>query len=190
MKQDNNLYIVVDIEADGPVAGLYSMLSIGAVATTDEKEISSFYRTIQPLEGAKQDPLTMGWWRTQPQAWKEVTRHPQPAAVVLKEFAEWVKEFGVRPTFVAHPIAFDYAVVTWYLWKFTGGSPFDDEHGSALTLDIRSYIAGKFNLPLSKAKRTYLPDWMTEGMPEHSHNAMDDARGYGVILRNVLQKSQ
>ncbi len=58
---DNQIYVVVDIEADGPVAGLYSMLSIGAVATTKDEETSSFYRTILPLEGAAQEPSTMEW---------------------------------------------------------------------------------------------------------------------------------
>ncbi|HEY4161297.1 MAG TPA: hypothetical protein VGM08_04515 [Candidatus Saccharimonadales bacterium] len=130
----------------------------------------------------------MEWWQTQPDAWEEVTTNTQPAEIVMKEFRKWVEGFGVRPVFVAHPIAFDYAVVSWYLWKFTGGNPFADEHGATVTLDLSSYIAGKFDIPLEKAHRKYLPDWMREGMPAHSHNAMEDARGYGVILRNVLKK--
>lgn len=188
MKDSNQVYIVVDIEADGPVAGLYSMLSIGAVAMTKEREIDSFYRTLKPIEGAQQDASTMAWWQTQPEAWKEVTTNAQPAKIVMRDFAHWVEGCGVRPAFVAHPIAFDYAVVSWYLWKFNGRNPFADEHGATLTLDLSSYIAGKYGLVLGRAHRKYLPDWMKKGMPAHSHNAMEDARGYGVILRNVLKE--
>jgi DNA polymerase III alpha subunit (gram-positive type) len=182
------LYVVVDIETDGPVAGLYSMLSIGAIATTKNEEVASFYRTLQPLEGAKQDVSTMAWWRTQPEAWEEVTTNTRPAEEVMREFAQWIEGFGVRPIFVAHPIAFDYAVVSWYLWKFTDDNPFADEQGATLTLDLSSYIAGKFGLGIEKAHRRHLPGWMKEGMPDHSHNAMEDARGYGVILRNILNR--
>ncbi len=60
---DDQIFIAVDIEADGPIAGLYSMLSIGAVATTTKKEISSFYRRIKPIEGVVQDASTMDWWK-------------------------------------------------------------------------------------------------------------------------------
>jgi DNA polymerase III alpha subunit (gram-positive type) len=112
---DDQIFIAVDIEADGPIAGLYSMLSIGAVATTTKKEIDSFYRTIMPIEGVMQDPSTMEWWKTQPVAWKEVATNTEPAEVVMDDFAQWVEGFGGQPIFVAHPIAFDYAVVSWYL---------------------------------------------------------------------------
>jgi hypothetical protein len=40
MISDSQIFIVVDIEADGPVAGLNSMLSLAAVATTEKKEVS------------------------------------------------------------------------------------------------------------------------------------------------------
>jgi DNA polymerase III alpha subunit (gram-positive type) len=186
--EEKQIYIVVDIEADGPVAGLYSMLSIGAVATTSEKEIARFYRKLLPLEGASQKPSTMDWWATQPEAWKEVTEGAEPAEGVIKDVCDWVESFNKKPVFVAHPIGFDYSMVTWYLWKFAQKNPFTDEEGGSITLDLSSFIAGKYRLDLDSANRRKLPEWMKEGMPEHSHNALDDAVGYGVILRNVLNK--
>ena len=188
MINEDQIYVVVDIETDGPVAGLYSMLSIGAIATTQEGGGSSFYRKLVPLEEAEQEPSTMAWWKTQPEAWKEVTTNVEPADTVMREFSKWVKDLGKRPVFVAHPIAFDYAVVSWYLWKFTNDNPFTDEYGAPITLDLTSFIAGKYGVTLDKATRKNLPDWMKAGMPEHSHNALEDAKGFGVILRNILNQ--
>lgn len=164
------------------------MLSMGAVATTAEAELASFYRKIKALEGASEDAPTMEWWKTQPEAWQEVTENAEPAELVIKDFFDWVKSFGKQPVFVAHPIGFDYAIVSWYLWKFVGDDPFIDHVAAARTLDLSSFIAGKFGLKLDDAKRNNLPRWVKTGMPEHSHKALDDARGYGVILRNVLNK--
>lgn len=185
---ENQIYIVVDIETDGPVAGLYSMLSIGAVAVTKDGELGSFYKKLLPLEDATQDPRTMAWWDTQPVAWREVTSNAEPADKVVNAFIEWVNGFNKQPVFVAHPVAFDYAAVSWYLWKFAKCNPFTNELGAPAGLDLQSYIAGKYGFNLDNSSRRNLPMWMKSGMPEHSHNALDDARGFGVILRNILNK--
>lgn len=187
MIDDDQVYIVVDVETDGPVAGLYSMLSIGAIATTAQSEVSSFYRKLEPLPEASQDPSTMAWWKTQPEAWQEVTSDTQAPDKVMNDFCGWLDTLGKKPIFVAHPVAFDYAVVSWYLWKFCGHNPFTNEQGASLTLDLSSFIAGKFNLKLNMASRKMLPEWMKQGMPEHSHNALEDAKGFATILRTTLK---
>jgi DNA polymerase III alpha subunit (gram-positive type) len=188
MLEDGQIYVVVDIETDGPVPELYSMLSLAAVATTEKEEIDSFYEKTLPLKGALQHPSAMAWWKTQPEAWQEVTTDAQSADKVLKDFSKWLNSLGKAPIFVAHPLAFDYPFITWYLWKFAGKNPFANIEGTPKALDLSSFIAGKFNLSLDSSKRTKLPKWMKDGMPEHSHNALEDAKGYGVILRNVLLK--
>ena len=186
MIEDDEIYIAVDIETDGPVPGLYSMISLAAVATTESKEVDSFYCKLVPLEGASQDPRTMAWWKTEPEAWQEVTSDAQSANEAMAEFCKWLDGLGKKPVFVAHPISFDYSFVSWYLWKFTNRNPFADLEAAARTLDITSFIAGKFSRILNESKRKKFPDWVSRGMPEHSHNALDDARGYAVVLRNVL----
>ena len=72
MLDDNQIYIVVDIETNGPVAGLYSMLSLAAVATTRDKEISTFYQKLVPLANASRSQSTMDWWKTQPKRGKKL----------------------------------------------------------------------------------------------------------------------
>jgi len=187
MLEDNQLYIIVDIELNGLTPGEHSILSIGAVASTMTEEISSFYKKLQPLEGLSADPETMDWWKTQPEAWQEVNTDAQPATVVIEEFRKWVKGFGKPSIFVASLLILDYPFIKWYLHKFGSEQLFEDFEPVQRTLDLASFTAGKLNIPLAKARRMQLPPEITQGMPGHSHKAIDDARGYGAILRNVLK---
>jgi DNA polymerase III alpha subunit (gram-positive type) len=187
MINDTQIYVVVDIETDGPVPGIYSMLSIGAVASTSTEEVSSFYRKITPLSGAQQYQDTMDWWSKNPDAWQEATTDAQEASVVMRDFCQWVNSLGMVPVFVASPLVFDFGFVNWYIEKFTDANPFMDYSDIQRTLDLASFTAGKLNLPLSRSRSSQIPERFLTGMPEHSHKAIDDARGYGVILRNLLK---
>lgn len=190
MLEDNQIYIIVDIELNGKIAGKHSILSIGAVASTMDEEVGSFYRKLQPLEGLSADPETMEWWKAQPEAWDEVNTDAEPAASVIEAFRVWVKSFGKSPVFVASPLILDYPFIKWYLDRFACEQLFEDFEPVQRTLDLASFTAGKLNVPLAKSRRMQLPPEITQGMPEHSHKAIDDARGYGVILRNVLKAAQ
>ncbi|MBH1980187.1 3'-5' exoribonuclease [Candidatus Saccharibacteria bacterium] len=190
MLDKNQIYVVVDIENNGPTPGQYSMLAIGATATTQHEEVATFYRTILPIEGASEHADTMKWWGTQPEAWEQVCKDASPADVVMKDFYEWLNALDAEPIFVAHPIAVDYTFVSWYLYKFVGINPFAiNKADILLTLDLRSYISGKFGRTLNDSRRSELPEFLTKGMPEHTHNALEDSQGYGVILRNILNST-
>lgn len=187
MLGENQIYTIVDIELNGKIPGEHSILSIGAVASTMEEETSSFYRKLQPLEGLTADPQTMDWWATQPEAWQEVNTDAEPAAVVIDAFRKWVGDLGKSPVFVASPLVLDYPFIKWYLHRFGGEQLFEDFEPEQRTLDLASFTAGKLDIPLARARGMQLPPELTQGMPAHSHKAIDDARGYGVILRNVLK---
>jgi len=187
MLEDNQIYIIVDIELNGLTPGEHSMLSLAAVASTADEEVGSFYKKVQPLEELSADPETMEWWKTEPEAWQEVNTDAEPAATVIEEFRKWTKSFGKSPVFVASPLILDYPFIKWYLHKFGDEQLFEDFEPVQRTLDLASFTAGKLNTPLAKARRMQLPPEMTQDMPNHSHKAIDDARGYGVLLRNVLK---
>lgn len=187
MLDDNQIYVAVDIEADGPVPGLFSMLSIGAVATTKDSEISRFYRKILPLKGAGQNPNTMKWWKTQPEAWAEVTADAENPEKVMVDFSGWLEKLGKTPIFVAHPIAFDYTFVSYYLYKFTDKNPFTNSTDNPKTLDLKSYISAKYNKKIDESTANKLPKVLLKGSPEHSHKAINDAIGYASVLRNILK---
>lgn len=118
------LYVSIDIEADGPAPGLNSMLALGAAAFTPAGEmIGTWYSTLLPLESAVQDPGTMKWWETQPEAWAEVTRNRKHASFVIPRFTSWVRELPGKPVAVAKPAAYDFAWVNYYSWLCTAGNP-------------------------------------------------------------------
>lgn len=186
MLNEGQLYIVVDIEADGPTPGLHSMLSLAAIATDSEGEVSRFYEKLLTLDDAKPDPDTSEWWKSQPEAWAEVNSDQQPPVSVMQDFCRWLDGLKCEPIFAASPIGLDYAFVSWYLFRFAGRNPFMNEKNAIRTLDIRSYIAGKYNLTFDDSSRPKLPASLTAGMPEHTHRAIDDAAGYAYLLRRIL----
>lgn len=186
MITSNQVFVIVDIEADGPMPGLYSMLSLGAVATTPEKEVSRFYRKLKPIEGATQYPDTMRWWKTQPEAWNEVCTDAESPEIVMREFCDWLHSLNAELVFAASPIALDYSFVGWYLYRFAGENPFSNENNAARTLDIRSFIAGKYDTSFNNSSRTKLPKSLIDGMIEHTHKSIDDADGYAFLLRKII----
>jgi DNA polymerase III epsilon subunit-like protein len=186
MISDSQIFVVVDIEADGPSVGLHSMLSLAAVATTEQHEVSTFYRKLLPFPEASADPVVTEWWGQHPEAWKEATTNGQSPEKVMTEFYEWVTSLKLQPIFVSNPISLDYTFVSWYLSRFAPGNPFKNEKNSIRTLDIKSYVAGKFGFTFDNSRRIHWPNELTHDIPEHTHNALDDARGYAVVLRKLI----
>jgi DNA polymerase III alpha subunit (gram-positive type) len=187
MIRDDQIFIVVDIEADGPFPGLHSMLSIGAVATTETNELSQFYAAIEPLKDFMPDPDTMDWWKSQPEAWQEVNANTQSAEIVINEFYNWIMSLGKKPIFVANPIALDYSFVSWCLARFAPKNPFMNDKNGIQSLDLRSFMAGKYRLQYDQSSRINLPEELQQVLPVHTHKAIDDAVGYAVLLRKVIK---
>ena len=77
-------YVSIDIEADGPVPGLHSMLSLGAAAfTSDGRLLDTFSANLEPLPEASEDPRTMRWWASQGAAWEACHIDPRPPAEAM-----------------------------------------------------------------------------------------------------------
>ena len=118
---NNPIYIVTDVELDGFVKGVNSMLSFGSVAVTaDGRFLSEFEANLARLDGAEQDPGVMDWWATEPEAYAASTRDPEPAAAVMPRFAAWVRGLPGDAIFAAHPLALDGPWIDHYLECFHG----------------------------------------------------------------------
>ncbi len=186
MISNDQIFVVVDIEADGPDVGLHSMLSIAAVATSATEEVSRFYRKLSVLPEATAHPQTMEFWKEFPDAWKEATTDPESPQIVMTDFYTWIEGLGREPVFVANPTSLDYVFASWYLARFAPGNPFRTVNNSIRALDLKSYVAARYNLSFDEAKKRNWPPELTKGMPAHTHNALDDAMGYAVVLRNLI----
>lgn len=185
------VYVVTDVELDGPTPGENSMLAFASVAVDAAlREVNAFEAVLAPLAGAAPDPPTMAWFRGHPEAFAAATRNPRPARDVMARYAAWVRALPGDPIFAAHPLALDGLWMDCYLRNFLGirllKGPWRGErlfHSSGLCL--RSFAAGRLGWPLWDCNpERYPPEWL--GHHPHSHRAIDDARGYANLLMTLI----
>jgi hypothetical protein len=189
------VYVVTDIEVDGPWPGPNSMRSFASVAVTGEGvEAGVFEAVLEPLPGAAVNPDTYAWFQTQPpEIWAAATEHPEPVADVMARFVAWVRDLPGQRMFAAHPLAFDGNWIDYYLRRFTGygvsQGPYEkDPLFQSPALCLRSYAAAVLNRPPAEVTSATLPPgWL--GDIEHTHRAIDDARGYAHLLTVLLNRS-
>lgn len=159
--------ISVDIEADGPIPGDYSMISLGAVIV--EPTLSkTFYAEIKPISD-KWIPEAIaisGFSR-------EKTLTFEEPIIVLEKFRNWIKENSVdSPIFISDNNGFDFAFVNWYFHHFTGSNPFG----------WSSRRIGDLYCGLKQDARA---QWKHLKKSKHNHNALSDAMGNAEAILEI-----
>jgi hypothetical protein len=181
-----DIYVSIDIEADGPLPGPNSMISLGAAAFVPGNlvPVATFEINFAPLEGAAPDPATMAWWRAQdPEVWAHVTRDPVPPEEATRQLVAWVKTLPGTPVMVMYP-SWDYMWVQWYFIRFAGKNPF-----GLAALDIKSYAFALLDIPgFRETSKRNMPIELFEGAPPHTHKGLDDAIGQGVMFLHLLAR--
>jgi hypothetical protein len=179
------IYFSIDVETDGRIPGLSSMLSLGAVAITVDKEVlGTFTRNLELLDDAQPEEDTMRFWADNPVAWQQARSATVPPAAVMPEFNAWVLSLaqGAPPVFVGYPAAFDFAWIDHYCVRFAGSNPF----GHRGCLDMKTYawsrMGGRFT---SISPRNFPGGWQEP--EEHSHVALQDALEQGATFVNMLR---
>jgi len=184
-------YFVTDIEADGPSPSQNSMLSFASIAVRNDGMLAGeFEAVLTPRRDRQPNPQTMAWWKTQPEAWQAATTRPEPPDRVMRRFSAWVESYAGKRAFAARPLLFDGLWIDHYLREFAERHILDVPHSgktlfTAGALDIDTYLLGIFNRrdPLT-ANIAFPEDWL--GHHEHTHRAVDDARGYATVLSKLL----
>lgn len=109
IKTPPELYLSVDVEADGPIPGPHSMLSFAAVALYKGQTISTFSRNLVTLENAYPDPkTTTEFWDKNREAYEETRKNQVDPKAAMTQFASWVEDTrskcgGAKAVFVAYP---------------------------------------------------------------------------------------
>ncbi|MFF7452356.1 MULTISPECIES: exonuclease [unclassified Streptomyces] len=183
-----SLYISVDIEADGPIPGPYSMISLGAAVagvqdsegfTPADPEQRTFYRELKPIstEFVPEALAVSGLDRE-----LLCARGAEPA-VALAEFSAWVGEVsdGAQPVMCGYPASYDWTFLYWYLIRFTGASPF----GHSGCLDMKTLYATKAGLPLRAVAKRTMPRALLSGR-RHTHHALDDAVEQAELFARLM----
>ena len=177
------IYISTDVESDGPIPGIYSMLNFGSVALLADKTVlGTFERNLKPLENARQDPDTMRFWARNPKAWAYVTSNTVDATLAMQEYADWLDEMSKHGTlvFLAYPAGYDFMFIKWYMEYFLNKCHFQYQ-----ALDIKSYAMAVMKTQFSNASKSNMPkEWFDE-LP-HTHTGLDDAMNQGMMFCNML----
>ena len=178
------ILVSTDVETDGPIPGVYSMLSFGSAAYLPDKTlVSTFAATLRTLPGASTHPRAMEWWAARPQAWFDARRNAQKPEAAMKKYVHWLKALPGTPVFVGYPAAFDFMFVYWYLIRFVGESPF-----SHSALDIKTYAMAMLRIPFRGSVKSKMPqDWFDDW--PHTHRALDDAIEQGAMFCNMLAEN-
>ncbi|MES2206905.1 MAG: 3'-5' exoribonuclease [Pseudomonadota bacterium] len=157
-------YIMVDIEADGPIPGDYSMISLGAIIV--EPTLSNtFYGRLKPIsEQWVPEALKISGFTRQ-----ETLTFDEPK-LVMEKLNHWLmQQINDKPLFISDNNGFDWQFINWYFHHFTGNNPFgfsSSNLGSlykGLVKDVRKNFKH-----LRKTK--------------HTHHPVDDAKGNAEAL--------
>jgi hypothetical protein len=175
------IYVSTDVETDGPIPGPHSMLSMGCAAYLPDKTlVSTFSVNLETLPGATGHPRTMAWWETQKPAWEAHRINCVSPEKGMADCLAWLKTLPGLPVFVGFPVTFDFMFVQWYLFKFTGTSPF--RHSG---IDLRTLSMALTNSNWQRTTKEFLPRRWFDPLP-HTHVALDDALEQGAMFCNML----
>lgn len=181
---EQDIYVSTDVETDGPIPGVHSMLSFASVAYDGRGfELGSFTANLETLPGAKAHPKTMEWWRGQPVAWAACRKDPQDPETAMQDYDTWLHRFGGRPVFVAYPLLFDMMFVYWYQIRFVGASPFSH---SGIDIKTMAYVGMGGRNYRNATKRNMPRHWLSKA--RHAHIALGDAREQGELFFNIRQQ--
>lgn len=175
------MYFSVDIEADGPIPGEYSMLSIGAaVRWRPDAVTATFYRELRPISDRYvQEALDVNKLDR-----PKLLMYGKEPAEVMAELAEWVGSFpAARRVFVGFNATFDWMFTNYYFHRFYHSNPF-----GISGLDIKAYYMGKFGTTWGETAKGRLPRALRPDLL-HTHNARDDAEEQLLIwerIRNAI----
>jgi 3'-5' exoribonuclease Rv2179c-like domain len=183
-----DMYFSVDVEADGPIPGPYSMISFGAaVAGTRGAEgfqvadpaDRTFYRELRPIS----DDFVRAALAVSGLDRAALVRDGTDPATAMTEFATWVADTAgpARPVVVAYPACYDWMFLYWYLIRFTGTSVF----GHSSCLDLKTLYAVKADVPLGGAVKSRMPAHLLSTRP-HTHHALDDAIEQADLAANLM----
>lgn len=161
-------FVSVDVEADGPCPGLYSMVSLGAVLITPKLD-QTFYAQFAPISRN---------WDVKALSVSGHTRNQcldfPLARLGMQQFRKWLSQFDAQPRFVSENNGFDWQFVNYYFWTYCAENPF----GSS-SINLSSLYKG--------VKRNFSESINRLRITKHTHHPVDDAMGNAEVFLKLLQ---
>ena len=173
------LYIAVDVEADGPIPGPYSMISLG-MAVVGRPDLA-FYTELRPIS----DDFVPKALAVSGLDRDRLLREAPTAESAMQSAAKWVNGLRTtgRPVFLAAPAVWDGMFVHWYFMRFTGKSPFG---ATGSGIDLRSYWMGLTGSEWAESRKGAIKHTLgLTGIP-HTHHAGEDAAELARVFEGVV----
>jgi len=173
------LYVAVDVEADGPIPGPYSMISLG-MAVAGRPDLT-FYTELKPIS----DDFVPAALAVSGLDRDRLLAEAPSAGEAMAAARAWVDSLRTigRPVFLAAPAVFDGMFVHWYFVRFTGASPFG---ATGSGVDLRSYWMGRTAGEWTGSRKTDVLRGLGLTLP-HTHHAGEDAAELALIFDAVRQ---
>jgi DNA polymerase III alpha subunit (gram-positive type) len=164
------MFIMVDVEADGPIPGKYSMIELGAIAVESNFD-HIFHRKLRPISDQyDQESLSITGYT------REETLHFEDPKRAMIDFEKWIKDVEPkRPIFISDNNGFDWMFVCWYFHNFLGRNPFgfSSQNLNSLYKGLTRNLQGSFK----HLRKT-----------PHDHNPVNDARGNAEALLSLINE--
>jgi len=162
-------WFVVDVESDGPIPPLYSMVCFGVVRVDDNLD-KTFYGQTAPIS-AIYDEKTLsisGFSR------KEHENFDEPKQI-MEEFAQWLKNNSKgRPIMISDNVAYDWQWINYYFHVNLGYNPFGYSGRR-----IGDLYCGMMNDSFIK--------WKHLRKTKHDHNPVNDAIGNAEVILKMKE---
>jgi DNA polymerase III epsilon subunit-like protein len=181
------IYFSLDCEASGPLAPLYSLLSIGVTAVREQGDHhvigQSFYVELQPLFPGN-DPDALAVCGLDPERLRREGVEPREA---MQRLTAWVlRETGEKaiPVFVGHNAVFDWAYIAYYYAHHELENPFGYKG-----IDLKSLAMGRLGIGWNETSKERLEKLLElpPQDPARIHRADYDAHYQAMILKKVLE---
>lgn len=152
---------VVDVEADGPAPGLYSMVNFGCCLVEDSPGKNTFYGETAPISDK---------WIPEALSVSGFTREQHlkfnPPQETFEKFNIWLSRFNGRKIFLTDNLAFDWQFINYYFHAFIGENPFG--FSGRRIGDMYSGLSKNFHMA---------NNWKKFRETKHDHNPVNDAIG-------------
>jgi hypothetical protein len=157
-------YIVVDVESDGQIIGVNSMVCFGAVVVEPELK-KTFYGKTKPISNLwVHEALAISGFSRE-----EHITFDDPAKV-MKDFAEWIKKVSIgSPILISDNNGYDASWINYYFHNFYGSNPF-------------GWSSRRIGDLYCGMKMDTRANWKHLRKTIHDHNPVNDAIGNAEAL--------
>ena len=177
-------YYVIDVESDGPILGVNSLVCFGAVRLDNELQ-TTFYGQTRPVsESYNEETLVIsGFSREEHESFE----NPK---IVFEQFALWLSETNTngKPVLISDNNGYDASWINWYFQTFCGSNPFG--YSSRLIGDLWSGFKNDMRVSWKHMRTITCID--KDGREQkgftHTHNPVEDALGNAHALLYMINE--